>query len=325
MNIDVLLQECVMNLDKVHKEAEDWHEQMNLLEIFNYFESRKELDNIAETIILFIEERIRCFQLEDFSRINIHLRKRLSNKLEMTQVALQSLVKQMREQNLLPNKLFNIRTNRRLSIAITELISMEIQEVNPYINFDVFDKLKSDDKIVEDRMENKTNDHASEQMEKQVKLFHSYFDMFMKLKFNASLSVYKLTLFLDLALNRLKSDLVLYTKELQPKDVKEQANSLKRLAQRFPSDKAYPNIVITNSLHQYKSIDKYNEDLALNYHLTIFTRQIENGLRINTKTFNPILQFELKSRLEALKEIFMDMYVDTKNIDRLMKEMAMNI
>lgn len=68
-----------------------------------------------------------------------------------------------------------------------------------------------------------------------------------------------------------------------------------------------------------------NEDLAINYHLMIFMRQIENGLTLNLKTPNPILQFELQSRLRKLKQILMEIYADHKNIDGLMKEMKMKV
>lgn len=273
-NIDELLQEYVIHMDEVHREAEEWDEQVNLLAVLDHFKIGKELSNIAETLILFIEERTCYFQLEDFSRISIQSRKSLGRSLDMTKTALQATIKELKSNNLLPNMLFGFRMSRRLTIAMTELVSMEIQTMNPYIDLERFSSLKDD----------------------QQTLLHSYFNTLIQLKFNTCLSVYKLTLFLDMALNRSKDELTIVPKR----------GSMDESLSDSPSPLR-------------------NEDLAINYHLMIFMRQIENGLTLNLKTHNPILQFELQSRLRKLKQILMEIYADHKNIDGLMKETKMKI
>lgn len=140
MNMYEILKDYCIHLDEVHREAEEWDEQVNLLAVLDHFKIRKELSNIAETLILFIEERTCYFHLEDFSRISIQSRKSLSRNLEMTKTALQATIKELKSNNLLPNMLFGFRMSRRLSIAMTELVSMEIQSMNPYIDLERFSK-----------------------------------------------------------------------------------------------------------------------------------------------------------------------------------------
>lgn len=330
-----LLQEYVIHIDEVHREAEEWDEQINLLAVLDHFKIRKELSNIAETLILFIEERICYFQLEDFSRVNIQSRKSLSRNLVMTQTVLQTIIKDLKSNNLLPNKLFGIRMNRCLSIAMTELISMEIPTTNPYIDLEGFSK---HGKTVY-RLKQIENKPISEQNYAQQTLL-----MFIRLKFNTCLSVYKLTLFLDMALNRSKDGLMIVPKESSHKDAEtkheksyiDEGQTLRNIQSHSneslnnnPSplrNSANPELITTNAFHlNNKPLTKTNEDLAINYHLMIFTRQIENGLTLSLKTSNPILQLEIQSRLRKLRQILMEVYVDHKNIDGLMKEMKMKV
>ena len=330
-----LLQEYVIHTDEVHREAEEWDEQINLLAVLDHFKIRKELSNIAETLILFIEERICYFQLEDFSRVNIQSRKSLSRNLVMTQTALQAIIKELKSNNLLPNKLFGIRMNRRLSIAITELASMEIPTTNPYIDLERFSKHEKTVHSLK-QIENKP---ISEQKDDQQTLL-----MFIRLKFNTCLSVYKLTIFLDIALNRSKYGLMIIPKEGSHKNAEakhEKSSMDERQALRNtqtysneslinnpspPRNSTNPKIITTNAFHlNNKPITETNEDLAINYHLMIFIRQIKNGLTLSLKISNPILQLEIQSRLRKLKQILMEIYVDHKNIDGLMKEMKMKV
>lgn len=330
-----LLQEYVIHIDEVHREAEEWDEQINLLAVLDHFKIRKELSNIAETLILFIEERICYFQLEDFSRVNIQSRKSLSRNLVMTQTVLQTIIKDLKSNNLLPNKLFGIRMNRCLSIAMTELASMEIPTTNPYIDLEGFSK---HGKTVY-RLKQIENKPISEQNYAQQTLL-----MFIRLKFNTCLSVYKLTLFLDMALNRSKDGLMIVPKESSHKDAEtkheksyiDEGQTLRNIQSHSneslnnnPSplrNSANPELITTNAFHlNNKPLTKTNEDLAINYHLMIFTRQIENGLTLSLKTSNPILQLEIQSRLRKLRQILMEVYVDHKNIDGLMKEMKMKV
>lgn len=351
--MDEILKEYCIHLDEVHKEAEEWDERINLLQILDCLKIRKDVYNIAEVLILFIDERISYFQLENFIRTNDRTRKELNNKLEMNQVALQTLVNQMKRDNLLPNKFFGLRTLRRLSMTITELISMEIPIANPYTSmFKQANKNSSMDRFsdeIDSSMNPGTN--MSENIASDKNQFwqadeghNSSFNLFMRFKFNACLSVYKLTIFLDIHLNRSMNDLMIVSHEGFPSSMNEQlvkkykVKSDEIISSDKRSDKLKPNqsndisnknnseLVIT-AFKKLKSkpLAKSYESIALNYHLKIFIRQIENGMMLNLHTTDPILQFEIKTRLDDLKKIFMNIYSDAQYLNELMMTSKMII
>lgn len=345
MNMDEILKDYCIHLDEVHKEAEEWDEQINLLQVLDCFKIRKDVYNIAEVLILFIDERISYFQLENFTRTNIRLRKRLSGNLEMTQMALQTLVDRMKKDNLLPNKFFGLRTLRRLSMAITELVSMEIPTENTYIGtFKQANKNASIDRSIHETSliispgMNSSGDIPSN--ESHIKdESNSLFNQYIRFKFNASLTVYMLTLFLDVHLNRSMSDLMITSREHMTASVIEQSvkkhkikpngmmnsdkysGELKSNRSNDMADENNSELVITSfKSFRSKPIVKSGESKALNYHLRIFIRQVENGLMLNLHTTDPILQFEIKTRLEDIKKTFMNIYTDEQYLNELLSK-----
>lgn len=330
MNMDEILKDYYIHLDEVHKEAEEWDEQINLLQVLDYFKIRKDAYNIAKVLILFIDERISYFQLENFTRTNIRLRKRLSSNLEMTQMALQTIVDRMKKDNLLPNKFFGLRTLRRLSMDITELVSMEIPIENAYVR--TFKEANKNSII--DRSIHETSLNISPGMnssgdilsnESHIKdVSNSLFNQYIRFKFNASLAVYMLTLFLDVHLNRSMSDQSVkkYKMKLNgTMNSDKYSGELKsnRSNDMMNENNSEPPITSFKSVRS-KPIVKSGESKALNYHLRIFIRQAENGLKLNLHTTDPILQFEIKTRLEDLKKTFMNIYTDERYLTELLSK-----
>ena len=329
MNMDEILKDYCIHLDEVHKEAEEWDEQINLLQVIRLFQIRKDVYNIAKVLILFIDERISYFQLEDFTKTNIRSRKALSGKLEMTQMALQTLVDRMKKDNLLPNKFFGLKTLRCLSMAITELVSMKIPIENTYVRtFKQANKNASMDRFIHETSliispgMNSSGDIPSN--ESHIKdVSNSLFNQYIRFRFNASLAVYMLTLFLDVYLNRSMSDLMMTSHEHMTTSVNSDKYSgeLKSNRSNDMGNENNSELVITSfKSFRSKPIVKSGESKALNYHLHIFTHQVENGLMLNLHTTDPILQFEIKTRLEDLKRTFMNIYTDEQYLSELLSK-----
>lgn len=335
--MDEILKDCCIHLDEVHKEAEEWDEQINLLQVLDCFKIRKDAYDIAKVLILFIDERISYFQLENFTRTNIRLRKRLSSNLEMTQMALQTIVDRMKKDNLLPNKFFGLRTLRRLSMAITELVSMEIPIENTYIrtfkqankNPIIDSSIHETSLIVSPGMKSSGDIPSNESHIKDES--NSLFNQYIRFKFNASLAVYMFTLFLDIHLNRSMSDLMITSHEQSVKKYKmklngtmnsdEYSGELKSNRSNDMMNENNSELDITSfKSFRSKPIVKSDESKALNYHLRIFIRQVENGLKLNLHTTDPILQFEIKTRLEDLKKTFMNIYTDERYLTELLSK-----
>ena len=345
MNMDEILKDYCIHLDEVHKEAEKWNEQINLLQVIRLFQIRKDVYNIAKVLILFIDERISYFQLENFTKTNIRSRKALSGKLEMSQMALQTLVNRMKKDNLLPNKFFGLKTLRCLSMAITELVSMEIPIENTYVRaFKQANKNASIDRsihetslIISSGMNSSGDIPSNESHIKDVS--NSLFNQYIRFRFNASLAVYMLTLFLDVHLNRSMSDLMITSHEHMTTSVNggsvkkykmkpngtmnsdKYSGELKSNRSNDMRDENNSELVITSfKSFRSKPIVKSGESKALNYHLRIFTHQVENGLMLNLHTTDPILQFEIKTRLEDLKKTFMNIYTDEQYLSELLSK-----
>lgn len=324
MNMDEILKDYCIHLDEVHKEAEEWDEQINLLQVLDYFKIRKDAYNIAKVLILFIDERISYFQLENFTRTNIRLRKRLSSNLEMTQMALQTIVDRMKKDNLLPNKFFGLRTLRRLSMEITELVSMEIPIENTYVRTfkqanknSIIDRSIHETSLIISPGMNSSGDIPSN--ESHIKdESNSLFNQYIRFKFNASLAVYMLTLFLDIHLNRSMSEQSVKKYKMNSD---EYSGELKSNRSNDMMNENNSELAITSFKSvRSKPIIKSGESKALNYHLRIFIRQVENGLKLNLHTSDPILQFEIKTRLEDLKKTFMNIYTDERYLTELLSK-----
>lgn len=330
MNMDEILKDYCIHLDEVHKEAEEWDEQINLLQVLDYFKIRKDAYNIAKVLILFIDERISYFQLENFTRTNIRLRKRLSSNLEMTQMALQTIVDRMKKDNLLPNKFFGLRTLRRLSMDITELVSMEIPIENAYVRTfkqanknSIIDRSIHETSLIISPGMNSSGDIPSNESHIKDGL-NSLFNQYIRFKFNASLTVYMLTLFLDVHLNRSMSEQSVKKYKMKLNETMnsdEYSGELKsnRSNDMMNENNSEPPITSFKSVRS-KPIVKSGESKALNYHLRIFIRQVENGLKLNLHTTDPILQFEIKTRLEDLKKTFMNIYTDERYLTELLSK-----
>ena len=87
------------------------------------------------------------------------------------------------------------------------------------------------------------------------------------------------------------------------------------------ADENNSELVITSfKSFRSKPIVKSGESKALNYHLRIFIRQVENGLMLNLHTTDPILQFEIKTRLEDIKKTFMNIYTDEQYLNELLSK-----